>query len=318
MTKLGIIGAGAFTEFCLTAYRESIPNLIFKAITDLDQSAAERLAEKFSIPTVAKSVTELLADPTIDVVLILTPPNTHFELAQAALRAGKHVLVEKPIAFSVPEATKLLELADQNQLQMTANLVLRYHPFHQQLAQMVASGELGALRQISTTALLAEYPADHWYWQPAISGGFFLNTHCHFLDLYSYIFGRYPQSVTAAGTEAIGQTIISAYDPGLATLNVNVHVTGDQEDVRTTYVFERAVVTTVGWLPATMTITQPNGEQQSQTTGEKIALYRQLLAAVMVDLIKRIADPDLQTPIDHTALLETVRVPTRAAENQLR
>jgi len=243
---LGIIGAGAFSEFCLTSYSRHLPRLKFGGVYDTEVSLAKKLAQKFSIPRVYSDHQELLTDPLIQFLLILTPPNTHYDLTLAGLKAGKHILVEKPIAFTPTQARQLIGEAQKRNLQLGANLVLRFHPFHRQLRKLAASKKVGSLRQIATTALLAEYPQDHWYWQPAISGGFFLNTYCHFLDLYDFVVGAPAKRLYSAGSEDYGRTIIANFPKASATLTVNLHTSNAGESVRTIYAFEKATVTTEG------------------------------------------------------------------------
>jgi len=315
-TVVGLIGAGAFTQYALESYRRYTSGIEFRANTDLKKEVAEQLAETFNIPITYATVDELLADKEITVVLILTPPNTHFELAKKALQAGKHVLVEKPIAFTVEQAAELIHLADKHNLKMTANLVLRYHPFHQKIRSIVQNNEYGRLENITTTAALAEYPKDHWYWNPKISGGFFLNTFCHFIDLYDFIVGQSPKKLSATGNQEQGFIVTSLFtDQQTASLAVNLHVSNDQEMVQAVYVFEKAIITTTGWLPETMTITLPDGQKLEEKSSEKNELYQQILAQILEELIDRINNPTHSGLINHQTLYQAVVEPLEASQN---
>ncbi len=314
--NLGIIGAGAFAKFCLAAYKKHLPELNMTGICDLDKTLAKAVAKEFNIPTVFDSVEQLLASDC-DVVLILTPPNQHFDLAKQALGAGKHVLVEKPIAFSDEQAKELIELAESKKLKMTANLVLRYHPFHQKLFFAVSSGEFGQLRQIATTALLAKYPENSWYWDINVSGGFFLNTFCHFLDLYDYVAGQTATDAKSTGSLDNGYSIISQYADSLnASLSINLMASNDQEYVQTTYVFDRAIFQTNGWLPDQLITRPKTGQVGVEKSPEKLELYQQILAKIMGDLLKSIDDANFVGPITHQTLLEAVGRPLQAQANQ--
>lgn len=316
--RLGLIGAGAFTAFSLEAYKQHLPTLELAAITDPEPGRADAVAAQFGIARVYPTTAELLADQTVDVVAILTPPNTHFALAMEALSAGKHLLVEKPIAFTPADAQKLLETAASHNAQLTANLVLRFHPFHQELAKIQKEGKFGTLQQISTSAQLAEYPPEHWYWQPAISGGFFLNTFCHFLDLFDYIWGGLAKDWFSTGSEKAGFTVVGQYlNGGQASLAANLHATNSQEQVRTTYVFEQAIIETNGWFPNEMITTPRHGTVERQLLDDKLAGYHKALADVMADLLARIDQPGQPGVITHQDLLQAVASPTRAAENCL-
>lgn len=313
--KLGVIGAGAFTDFVLQGYKDHLNNLTIEAITDPKVDAAEKLAAKYGIDRVCRTNDEVFGDKDIELVLILTPPNTHFELTKLALAHDKHVLVEKPIAFTEPEAQELIELAKSKGKQLSANLVLRHHPFHKKIAGYVADGSFGKLREIKTVAKLAEYPAGHWYWDEAISGGFFLNTFCHFLDLYDFIFGQTALGLRRAGSIDSQITIEAEYSENCkAVLHVDVHVKNEDEFVQTIYRFEKAVVTTEGWLPSKLTVDQ-DGAVKRWLAEDKLPLYRRLLAEIMDELLQRIDNPNAKTLITHQALLQAVASPTRASSN---
>src|SRR5690625_281290 len=107
--KIGIIGCGNISS----VYMQNIPNfnhLSLAACADLDVNRARAQAEKYQIPK-AYSVQELLDDPDIDLVINLTIPKAHAEVCIQALKAGKHVYVEKPLAISREEAQGILDVA---------------------------------------------------------------------------------------------------------------------------------------------------------------------------------------------------------------
>src|SRR5207244_1713595 len=88
----------------------------------------------------------VLAD--VDAVDVVTPADTHFELAHAALLAGKHVFVEKPLATSVRDGRKLVEIADERGLVLQVGHVFRYHPVTRVLLRLVRDGTLGRLQYL--------------------------------------------------------------------------------------------------------------------------------------------------------------------------
>ncbi|WP_210519081.1 Gfo/Idh/MocA family oxidoreductase [Hymenobacter terricola] len=94
------------------------------------------------------SVAEVLADPTIELVVVNTPSNTHFDLAQQALRAGKHVLLEKPVATSVTQLQELLALAKKMDRHLFAYQNRRWDSDFGAVARVVESGQLGQLIEV--------------------------------------------------------------------------------------------------------------------------------------------------------------------------
>jgi predicted dehydrogenase len=93
----------------------------------------------------------MLADESLDAVLIATPVFTHFDLASAALRAGKHCFVEKPLAPSVGEADELIELAEANDLRLMCGHTFLYSPAVRAVKRLLDAGELGDLYFLSSS-----------------------------------------------------------------------------------------------------------------------------------------------------------------------
>lgn len=309
--KLALVGAGAFSDFCLSNYKKFIPDVKVIAVFDMEHSRAEGFAKTHDIPLVAKSMDELLAQPS-DAVVILTPPNTHWELGKQAIEANKHVLVEKPIAFTNEQAESLVELAKKNNRQITSNLVLRYHPFHKELRSSVRYSNYGKLLTIKTTANLAKYPAGHWYWNKDISGGFFLNTYTHFFDLYRFISGQEVETAQNTPIGDIGHRVKLKLTSCTAELVTNLHVSNENELVETIFQFERASIKTVGWFPDSIIITQADGSKiKKSDTRTKKEHYGNILATILSDLVNQPQDKTISI----NDLREAVRVALLAQEN---
>ncbi|MCJ7839519.1 Gfo/Idh/MocA family oxidoreductase [Lederbergia sp. NSJ-179] len=114
--KVGIIGCGNISSiYCQAGKKFEILEIV--ACADLDYSRAKARAEEFDIPK-AYTVEELLADPEIEIVINLTIPQAHAEVCTRALEAGKHVYVEKPLAISLEDGKKVLELAKKKNLKL--------------------------------------------------------------------------------------------------------------------------------------------------------------------------------------------------------
>jgi predicted dehydrogenase len=113
-TKIGIVGAGNISSIYLQS-PNSFPNLAVAAIADIDLDKARAQAEKYNVPKVC-SVDELLADPSIEIVVNLTIPAAHAPVAMQALESGKHVYNEKPLAIEREDAQRMLALAKEKGL----------------------------------------------------------------------------------------------------------------------------------------------------------------------------------------------------------
>src|SRR5262245_15577671 len=119
---------------------------VLAAIVDFDRKAAEAGAAALSVP--AATFEDVLADGAIDGVSLASPAVLHFAQARAALEAGKHVFVEKPLALDVAEAEVLCSLAERSGRVLMVGHLLQYHPIYIRLRRMAAEGELGALRYV--------------------------------------------------------------------------------------------------------------------------------------------------------------------------
>lgn len=120
-------------------------------ICDPDISTTQKLVSEYRSRAVAWN--DALSDPAIDAVAIAAPAALHAELTAAALEAGKHVFVEKPLALRVAEAQRLCELAEQKNLRLMVGHLLQYHPAFLKLVEIVNGGALGRLQYIYSTRL---------------------------------------------------------------------------------------------------------------------------------------------------------------------
>ena len=141
--RVGVLGAGAWARFAhLPGYtRDDRCEVV--AIADPNAALARAAATDFGIPTVLASHEALLARDDIDVVDVCTPSATHFELAWAALEAGKHVLCEKPVAFDYRETLRAAELAASKGLKTKLGFTFRYSPAMRYMKALIDDGFIG-------------------------------------------------------------------------------------------------------------------------------------------------------------------------------
>jgi len=147
--KAAVIGAG----FMGRTHVEALRRLGFvdvAAVAGIDLAEAERFAAANAIECAA-TVDDILADKSIDGVHVCTPNALHCPIAMKALKAGKHVLSEKPLAMSAAEAKKMLDLAEKKGLCHATNHNLRYYPLTQQIRRMIENGELGEILVVQGT-----------------------------------------------------------------------------------------------------------------------------------------------------------------------
>src|SRR5580698_5626335 len=140
--RIGLVGAGYISEFHARAIQR-VPNARIVGIADVVDFRARALAGRFGIPKVFPNM-EALIDEGVDVIHILTPPDTHAQLAIAALRKGCHVLVEKPLAMNVEEVDRISTAAAVAQKSVCVNHSMLYDRFVSKALKIVRSGAIGA------------------------------------------------------------------------------------------------------------------------------------------------------------------------------
>ena len=150
---------------------------------------------------------DLLEDPLLQAVLILTPPNTHLDLVQRAARAGKHVLLEKPIEVSLAGAEELVAVCEQHQVLLAVMLQHRLRESSMALAALIASGELGELTGASCS--MRWWRPQSYYDEPGRGtlardgGGVLITQAIHTLDLLLSLTGLPAQVTALARTSAV-------------------------------------------------------------------------------------------------------------------
>jgi predicted dehydrogenase len=140
MTRLGQVGLGQWGKNLARNFAD-LADLVW--LCDLDEAQHEGLAQRYPQARLTAGFEDVLADGSVEAVVIATPVPTHYELARRALEAGKHVFVEKPPAMRGAELEELCELSEERGLVLMPGHLLLYHPGVRKLKEIVDSGELG-------------------------------------------------------------------------------------------------------------------------------------------------------------------------------
>lgn len=142
--KCGIIGLGYWGPNLLRNI-SGINTAEAVALCDRDGRRAQAMARQFAVPVVTDNPSDLFDSPDIDAIFIATPVRSHFPLAMAALKAGKHVFVEKPLAGSVAEAEMLVAEAESRRRCLMVDHVFVYSPAVRKMRDLVTGGDLGEI-----------------------------------------------------------------------------------------------------------------------------------------------------------------------------
>lgn len=185
MIKAGVIGLG-MGQSHLYGYSK-IPEVKIWAIADIEEEKLESFSQKYSIPHSFKDYRELLKLRELEVVSIALPNFLHCPVAIEALEAGKHVLVEKPMALNSQEAEKMVKVAREKKRVLMVGMDYRYIPEIEVLKKFIEDGELGDIYYIKAVALRRKtFPKDSASWfkdKQKSGGGGLIDMGPHMLDL---------------------------------------------------------------------------------------------------------------------------------------
>ncbi len=228
MINWGIIGCGGIADRrTMPAMQLDKENCIY-AVMDADEATAQRIREKYGAQKAYATVEELAADPAVDAVYIATPVYLHRRQAEAVLRAGKHLLMEKPMAVTAAQAQEILELAKAAGVQLMIGYLMRYHNLHGKIREIIAAGGIGQL--VTMRAQFAcWYPDIPGAWRQSWAtggGGALMDLGVHCLDTLQYVSGEtFTQAASLMATRTFGYEVEDTAALLLATENnVFAHV----------------------------------------------------------------------------------------------
>lgn len=188
--SIGIVGAGGFALFAAKAYLK-VDGTRIKAVTDIDEISALKFAAEID-SLFYEDYDQILDDPDIDLVYIATPPFLHAGQSLKALKAGKHVICEKPAGLKTSDAEECAVLAREKNLLYMVNLMQRYNPLFAIVKMIIEEKWLGDF----VHGFFENYASDermipeHWFWDEDKSGGIFIEHGVHFFDMFSGWFGE--------------------------------------------------------------------------------------------------------------------------------
>ena len=207
VVKVGLIGGGLFAKGTILPALKKLDRAQVRAVATATGKTAQDLARRNGCDYATTDYRELLEDKEMDLVIIATRHNLHASIAVEALRAGKHVYVEKPLALNLDELQSVaMAASDSPGLLMVG--------YNRRFAPLVIEAKGHFVNR--STPLLAHYrinagavPADHWVHDPVEGGGRILGEVCHFVDLLHFLVGAPPRSVFASRLPANGRHVLA-------------------------------------------------------------------------------------------------------------
>jgi predicted dehydrogenase len=219
MINVGVVGFGYWGPNIARNFNDT-PGACVVAISDADDLSLSRAAQSYPGIRLSKDCSELLTDPKVDVIAIVTPVSSHYEIAKPALSNGKHIFIEKPFTASVAEAEALIELAEKKKLKIMVDHTFLFTGAVKKIKELIDDGVLGDLYYFDSTRVnLGLFQKDvNVVWDLAP----------HDLSIMDYLINKEPIAVMATGVAHFNNALedvayITIYFPDnvIAHLNVN-------------------------------------------------------------------------------------------------
>lgn len=190
--NIGLIGAGSFAQNAVLPRIKGKCN--FVGVVTAEGNMSRYIADKYGFSYCAENTEQILNDSSIGTVFILTRHNTHAEYSIKALRAGKNVVVEKPLAMSFEELNAVKQAFEESGKGLMLGFNRRFSPLTQKLMQVFTPDQKKAINIRVNAGIV---PPDHWVHDPVVGGGRIIGEVCHFIDLAYYIAGSKAKKLQA-------------------------------------------------------------------------------------------------------------------------
>lgn len=202
--RWALLGPGRHAEKSVVAPLKRADGSALVAVLSRDRARGEDFARKHGITRVFTSFDDLLSDPEIDAIYDATPDGLHARHAIAAARAGKHALIEKPLAISVKECVEAIDACRRHKVTLGVVFNQRHEAVHQEARRVVLQGEIGTIKLATVQIPLqsatprAALPATNWRMDPEMRpGGIVVSIGDHAYDTLAYMIGQQIESVSA-------------------------------------------------------------------------------------------------------------------------
>lgn len=206
--KFGILGAANSAGMTLTIPAKLHPEVVIQAVAARDRKRAEEFAKKNGIPEVKDSYQEILDDPNIDCVLVPLPNALHFEWAVRAIRAGKHVLLEKPSVSNATEAEILFRLPELDQPNAPVLLEAFHYRFHPIWSVFMSFINHADVVHVDTYSMIPWWfvSKDHIHFNYNLAGGTMMGMGTYNFAALRLIFGAEPEECLSADVKAFTES----------------------------------------------------------------------------------------------------------------
>ena len=191
MIQVGVVGYGYWGPNLVRNFMET-PGAQIKAVADLDSQKLALVNRRYPSVKTTNRIEDLLHDPWIDAIAIATPVSTHFDLGMQALKAGKHLWLEKPMTESVDKAQRLIEEADRRQRVLIVDHTFIYTDAVRKMGELVRNGDLGQVYYYDSTRV------NLGLFQRDVS--VICDLAVHDFSILDYLLQEHPAALSASGT----------------------------------------------------------------------------------------------------------------------
>ena len=196
-TRIGIVGAGGVADRIHLPACRALGDAEVVGICDLNPEARRRISEKFGVPRDFANLDEMLHQVHPDVVVVGTPPQSHFEICKKSMEAGAHVFCEKPFMPTVNEADRIIDLARRQNLLLRVNNQYRFMTFYSETKRRLLAGDFGRVFYIQCWQEMFHPPERESNWRNQLKQYVLYEFGTHALDLACFFFDAKPTSVSA-------------------------------------------------------------------------------------------------------------------------
>lgn len=215
--NLGLIGAGRIGRVHAANIVHRIPAAALVAVADVVEPAARRIAEEYHIPSASSDYRDVLADPTVQAVVICSATDTHSQIIADAAVAGKHIFCEKPIDHTLAKIDQALAAVEKTGVKFQIGFNRRFDANYARVRQAVAQGEIGAPHLMH---IISRDPAPPPIDYIKVSGGIFLDMTIHDFDMARFLMGCEVTEVYTVGGVLVDPKIGEAGDLDTALITL--------------------------------------------------------------------------------------------------
>lgn len=198
--RIGVIGCGRAAAAFHLPVLANMPDAEVIAVADTDSERLREIGSRFRVPHCYSRWEDLLGNPAVDAVAVFVPTASHAEIARASLDAGRHLLIEKPLALSLQDIDLLIQRAAGTGLTVMVGMNLRWHRAVRGLRDMLRAGKLGepeAVRTLIASGFLHQHSVPAWRRQREMGGGVLFEVAVHHFDLLRFVLGSEVEEVFA-------------------------------------------------------------------------------------------------------------------------